>query len=433
MVVLFLLVVSGARGAVPVGLADQQASALVDPQLGALGLRSARVVAPWDAALGESAALDNWLRTAQGLGLEAFVSFGRRKDEDCRTGPCRLPSANEYRAAFLAFRARWPWVTTFGAWNEANHPGQPTANAPTATAGLYETVVAACPECRIVAPEVLDIDSMLGWLRRFRAALRTEPPLWGLHNYGDVTYGRATSTEALLAAVPGKVWVTETGGIVQADRWPYDEGRARLGVLRALALADAHPDQIERVFMYQWRAAWWEAWDAGLLRPDGTPRPGYAALADYVGVPAPPVKERLPDGTEIPVRELPLWEDGSGPVPGPGPRGDDDVPKPGAPGAATVVRRPRVSRAGLATVRVACPARATRPCTTRLSLRTRVHRGRRVALGKTTSRIRPGRAATLSVRLPVARRRLIRRGHTTSIVARVESGWRRDFVVRCPR
>lgn len=428
-VVLLAVAVPSARAAVPVGLADQQASALVDPRFTALGLRSARVVAPWDAALGESAELDRWLRTAHGLGLDAFVSFGRRVGEDCRTGPCRLPSADEYRAAFLAFRARWPWVTTFGTWNEANHPGQPTANAPTATARLYETLAAACAECRIVAPEVLDIDSMLGWLQRFRAAARPQPRLWGLHNYGDVTRGSTTATETLLAAVSGEVWLTETGGIVRADRWPYDEGRARLGVLRALRLADAHPDRIGRVFLYQWRAAWWEPWDAGLIRPDGTPRPGYAVLADYVDVPAPPVVERLPDGTEVPVRDAPLWEDG------PAPRGDapsrrEDV---ATPDAVTIVRRARVSRAGVASVRVACPARATRPCTTRLSVRTRVHRGRSVALGRDREQVRPGRATTLSVRLPKARRRLIRSGHTTSIVARVEAGWRRDFVVRCPR
>src|SRR5689334_8757105 len=107
-VVLLAVAAPSARAAVPVGLADQQASALVDPRFTALGLRSARVVAPWDAALGESAELDRWLRTAHGLGIDAFVSFGRRVGEDCRTGPCRLPSADEYRAAFLAFRARWP-------------------------------------------------------------------------------------------------------------------------------------------------------------------------------------------------------------------------------------------------------------------------------------------------------------------------------------
>ncbi len=400
-----------ARAAVPVGLADQHASALVDPQFTALGLRSARVVAAWDAALQPSPELDSWLQTARELGLDAVVTFGPRPGEDCQPGPCALPSVDAMRAAFRAFRARWPWVTAFGAWNEDNHPAQPTANAPTAAARLYETLVDVCPHCRIMAAELLDIDNMLGWLRRFRAALTSEPALWGLHNYGDVTRGRTAYTEALLAAVPGKVWVTETGGLVRSDRWPYDEERARLGVVRALALANAHPDRIERLFIYQWRASPWEPWDAGLLRPDGTPRPSYAVLASYVGAPVPPTQARLADGTPA----------------APAPR---RVPK---QAVARLVRRPRANRHGVVSARVACPVAAARSCAARLSVRTRRFHGRRRGLGARAEHILPGTAATLSVRLPAARRRLIRRGRMRSVVARVQAGWHREFVVRCPR
>jgi hypothetical protein len=400
-----------ARAAVPVGLADQHASALVDPQFTALGLRSARVVAAWDAALQPSPELDTWLRTARALGLDAVVTFGPRPGEDCQPGPCALPSVDAMRAAFRAFRVRWPWVTAFGAWNEDNHPAQPTADAPAEAARLYETLVDVCPDCRIMAAELLDIDNMLSWLRRFRAALSREPALWGLHNYGDVTRGRTAYTEALLGAVTGKVWVTETGGLVRSDRWPYDEARARLGVVRALALANAHPDRIERVFIYQWRAAPWEPWDAGLLRPDGTPRPSYAVLADYVGAPGPPTEVRLADGAPA--------------APAPPPRTRRV--------AARLARRPRANRRGVVSARVACPVGAARSCVARLSVRTRRFRGRRRALGAEAKHILPGTTATLSVRLPAARRRLIRLGRTTSVVARVQAGWRREFVVHCPR
>jgi hypothetical protein len=396
---------------VPVGVADQHASALVDPQFTALNLHSARVIAAWDAALQPSPELDTWLRTAQELGLDALVTLGPRRGEDCRPGPCALPSDDAMRAAFRAFRARWPWVTAFGAWNEGNHPAQPTANAPAAAARLYETLADVCPECRIMAAELLDVENMLGWLRRFREELSREPALWGLHNYGDVTRGRTAYTEALLGAVPGKVWVTETGGIVRAERWPYDEQRARLGVVHALALADAHPDRIERVFIYQWRAAPWELWDAGLLRPDGTPRPSYAALADYLRAPVPATEVRLADGR---------------PAASPPPQPTTEV-------TARLARRPRANRRGVIRARVACPVAAARSCAARLSVRTRLYRGRRQALGADAEQILPGRAATLSVRLPAARRRLIRLGRTTSVVARVHAGWRREFVVRCPR
>jgi hypothetical protein len=210
--------------------------------------------------------------------------------------------------------------------------------------------------------------------------------------------------------VAGKVWVTETGGIVRAERWPYDEERARLSLGRALSLAEAHPDRIERVFIYQWRAAPSEPWDAGLLRPDGTPRPSYAVLADYVGAPVPPTEVRLADGSPA--------------TPGPPPR---------TGAAARLARLPRANRRGVVSARVACPVAAARSCAARLSVRTRLFRGRRQGLGTDAKRILPGTTATLSVRLPAARRRLIRLGRTTSVVARVQAGWHRAFIVRCPR
>src|SRR5262245_26211202 len=122
-----------AQARVPVGLADQHAAALRDERVAWLGITTARAVAPWDAALERCAELGEWLRTARDRGFDALVSFGRRRGEDCRSGDCGLPSEAEMRAAFIAFRARWPWVTAFGTWNEGNHAGQPTADRPAAT------------------------------------------------------------------------------------------------------------------------------------------------------------------------------------------------------------------------------------------------------------------------------------------------------------
>jgi hypothetical protein len=72
-------------------------------------------------------------------------------------------------------------------------------------------------------------------------------------------------------------------------------------------------------------------------------------------------------------------------------------------------------------------------CAARLSVRTRRFQGRRRALGADARHILPGTTATLSVRLPRARRRLIRLGRMTSVVARIQAGWHREFVVHCPR
>ncbi len=212
----------------------------------------------------------------------------------------------------------------------------------------------------------------------FLAALPERPRLWGLHNYSDVTRARTTMTDALLALVDGDVWITETGGIVRWAHWPYDEARARASVERAFAIADAHPGRIPRLYLYQWRASAAEAWDSGLLRPDGTPRPSFAALAERLRprAPAPPTAAR--------------WR---------GP-------------AIRVLRRPWVDRRGIVRARLACAPWRTRPCAAALVARgPERSRGpgtaarRPPALAADRRRIAPGRTRTLRLRLPPRGRR----------------------------
>jgi putative glycosyl hydrolase len=337
-------------------------------------------------------------------GYDVLVSFEHGDGEDCRVRACHLPEPGELRDAFLAFRARWPAVTTFSAWNEGNHPGQPTAARPASAARLYETLVSACPQCRILAAEVVDIDNMASWLRSFNAALTTPARLWGLHNYGDVTRGRTSFTDAMLSLVDGDVWITETGGLVrQSDaggvlRWPTDEERARASLARAFALADAHPDRIPRLYVYQWQAGAWESWDSGLLRPDGTLRPSFTEFMAHVPAPAGP----QPPHTS-----------------------------PGEPSKYTwprlhVLRRPALGRDGRVRTRVRCEEAR---CRIRLGVMTLKRRG----LGATTQVVAAGRTVTLAVRLPASRRRLIRRGVTSAVTAGLGiTGQRpRSYRVRC--
>ncbi len=379
------LACADAQARVPIGLADQHPAALRDERVTWLGITNVRVVAPWNAALEPSAELDEWLRTARDRGFDALVSFG---------GGGELPTEAEMRAAFTAFRARWPWVTAFGTWNEGNHASQPSADDPEGTARLYETLAAACPDCRILAVELLDSPNMLSWLRRFRAGLSSEPRLWGLHNYSDVTRGSTAMTEALLAAVGGAVWITETGGLVrQLGRWPYDEERARASIARALQLAEAHADRIERMFIYQWQAAAHEPWDSGLIRPDFSPRPSFTELAAWLRPPDPPPLSVLPP-PPTPAR---------------------------VPTTLQLVRRPWFARPGIVRARVYCPAAAPRRCVVRLRIRGR---------GADTARVRPGAHATLAVRLPARTRRAIRLRRTTRVTAEIRS-LRARFVVRC--
>jgi hypothetical protein len=427
----------GARpaGAAEIGVSDQNAAAFAHPLFGWGGFRRVRAIAPWDAGLRPPPDLAWWLDATRLRGLDPLVTFGHRRGEDCRVMRCYLPTPDEMRAAVRAFRARWPHVTTFSTWNEANHPGQPTAGRPGTAARLYEAILAECAGCTVVAIEVLDIDGMESWLESFRRSLTSSAPrLWGLQNYGDVTRNRTTMTDRMVAAVPGEVWVTETGGIVRhvsADgqvRWPYDEERARASVARALALADRHAGRIGRVYFYQWRAAAGELWDSGLIRPDGTPRPSFDEITRRLGPPGPaPVvapepgpadAPAVPGGTVVAVRAA----DGEGHHGQPPPLAFLDA---AGVELLRLVRRPSLSRTGIVRARVWCPLGRSGGCRARLAVRARspaAPSGRRRPgrlLGRALLVVGAGRERVLAVRLRARDRRRVQRGRLRVLVVEV--------------
>ena len=219
--------------------------------------------------------------------MQPHVAFEHARSTRCPASPCVMPTRGAYARAVRAFVARFPQVRTYTTWNEANHKSQPVATRPDMAAGYYEELVAACSGCTIVAGDVLDSGAYVRWLQRFRAATDLRPRLWGLHNYADVTYGRTTGTDAALAAVPGELWIEETGGIVTLlgtggrVAMPTSEARAAASIRRAFALAAARP-RIGRMYVYHWRSAAGAAFDSGLVRPDGSARPSLTALAELL-------------------------------------------------------------------------------------------------------------------------------------------------------
>jgi hypothetical protein len=270
--------------AVTVGLADQSPVAYADARVHALGLRYARLVVPWDAATSEPQAVQAWLDAVRAAGMTPHVAFEHLASDRCPNRPCTTPSAAQYGAAVRRFIALFPQVKTYTTWNEANHVSQPVAEDPEAVAGYYGQLRAACTSCTIVAGDVLDSGSYRQWLQRFLRASATTPRLWGLHDYGDVTYGRTTGVDSVLAAVPGRLWIEETGGLVSLrnaagrQTLAVSEAAAATAIDRAFAIAAARP-RITRMYVYQWQAKATDRFDAGLVRPDGTTRPSYTALA----------------------------------------------------------------------------------------------------------------------------------------------------------
>ena len=277
---------AGAPAAVLTGISDQRAAFFDSPAYRALAFDAVRLIVPWDAGL-RAGPWDGWIGRAQRDGARVMVALEHDSASRCPGAPCVLPTVGAYGDALSALLAKHPSIREVTAWNEPNHSSQPTFRHPDAAAGYYEEARARCPACTIVAGDVLDDVALPDWLAAYKAALTSTPAVWGLHNYYDSTYFRSRGVTAMLSLTSGKLWLTETGGIVSfrppgGPGLPYDEQRAADGVTWLYELADRHPE-IDRMYLYQWQGARENAFDSGLLGYDGSPRPAYAVVTGHVG------------------------------------------------------------------------------------------------------------------------------------------------------
>jgi hypothetical protein len=280
-------------GAVSVGLADHSYAALTEPRFDELGLKKVRVIVPWNVAQRSASRqyLDDWLAVTSSEGVEPFVSFGAAGGTLCPDRPCQLPSKAAFGKAFRAFRARWPQVRAIGVWNEANHRSQPTFKHPERAAQYFNVVKKSCRGCKIVAADVIDDPNMVRWLNDFKRVAKG-PRIWGLHNYRDANPRRGQrygGTKTLLRTVKGRVWLTESGGIVRFvlpnghSLFPTSEKRANIAMGRLFRLARENRKRIDRMYVYHWRQTDSASrFDAGLLRADGAPRASYFTLARWL-------------------------------------------------------------------------------------------------------------------------------------------------------
>jgi hypothetical protein len=263
-----------------VGIGEQGLAMFTDARFTSLGIDKARLVTAYDATRVrfERDIDDAWLASAAAAGVEPFITFGHS-----RVHPKKLPSVAEFRSSFRAFRTRYPGVRVYAPWNEINHKSQPTSDAPARAAEYYNVIKAECPDCTVLAGDVLDQPGMVRYLEEYRRHLQGTPKIWGLHNYSDTNRFRDSGLRDLLATVPGDVWLTETGGVVTFGRnFPRDEQRAARAVSYALSQARKH-DRIKRIYLYNWTGSKpGERFDSGLIGPDGKARPGYQRLRRYV-------------------------------------------------------------------------------------------------------------------------------------------------------
>ena len=429
--VLAALAVAAPAQALPVvGISDQQPGTFGEPAYRQLERPVVRLVTPWNQVLVDPAPLDAWLAGAREAGQEPLVTFEHARGQFCPSADCVGPSPSWYLLAFRKFRARYPWVTTFAPWNEANHASQPTATDPALAAGYFNLLLAECPDCTLVGADLLaGQPGLAGWVDTFRRNVSRQPEIWGLHNYSDVNRFRPLDTDAFLDMVPGDVWLTETGGITYfrtpsgVVTFPFDEWRSAQATHYLFDLVSSREERIKRVYVYQWRKnpSPTDRFDAGLTRPDGSARPALAALRQNLGItaagdPAGPGEPAVMlEGFSDPAK-LPTGNLGAG----------DDASRVGGPGtlrgrSGRALRTLRVRR-GRLVLRVACEgAAAGCPLALRVVTARRVGNRprRRVAVAHTRTTVNGLESVSVPVR-PFAARLAARHGTRRGLLVRAE-------------
>jgi hypothetical protein len=288
-----LVVAAPANAKYRVGVGEQNANMFSSPTWQQLKLKRVRFLVPWDYAKhrGVRDQVNFFMSEARKHKQDVLVTFTARSGcyvngRYSKKKACRAPSAKKYRKAFLAFDKAYPFVKTYSAWNEINHKSQPTFKSPRKAAGYYNVLrkYTRKKKFRAMAADMLDTPNMARYLSSFKRYAKGSPKLWGLHNYGDVNRKRTSYTKLMLRSVPGEVWLTETGGIVKLlpsfKRSTKRAASRTKGLFRLVNRYDTkragNRSKITRLFVYTWYGASRSArFDAGLVNPDGSPRPAF--------------------------------------------------------------------------------------------------------------------------------------------------------------
>jgi hypothetical protein len=274
------------------GIGDEQAQMFSDPDWQRLHTKIARYIAPYDAAVrpfsrSQAAA---WIRAAEAQHQRVLVAFYH---SEYKPDSLRMPSVATYQRDVQRFIKMFPHVHEYETYNEANRGnirGVLASPSPVLDAQYYRALRSVCHGCTVVGADVLDAQSIaptLRYLAEFKhevALLHTTmPSVWGLHNYSDTNRHSSSRTRAVLAAVPGQVWLTETGGVVKfGGAFPNVHGsglrRAASALSFMFSLAGTNP-RIARLYIYDWTGGNSSTrFDAGLTDAHHIPRPGYVVV-----------------------------------------------------------------------------------------------------------------------------------------------------------
>src|SRR3954453_17058969 len=283
---LLLPAAASAKTHVAVGLGDQHASTFSASAFRALHIKKVRYFIRWDAAKVPSAmaAADECVRAARAAHVRVLLHFSTN---NFAHGKAKLPSTKSYRkyVGKLVRHYKALGVREFGVWNEENHSSQPTYKNARRAAAYYRTMRSLCKRCTIVALDVLDQRGVAGYISRWFHALprsyRSKRVIVGIHNYSDTNRKRSRGTAAIIRATRSRdrhaqFWLTETGGVVKFGRaWPCSEKRAASRIAYMFKLARKFRHTVKRLYAFSWTGNNCQGFDAGLVRADGSTRPGY--------------------------------------------------------------------------------------------------------------------------------------------------------------
>ena len=296
-VLIAALAVPAGAGAYVVGVSDQQAGTFTNPDFAPLKFKAARYITPYDVmeSPADKALLDAWVTAASAAHQKILISFEHSHRSNSRA--LKAPSVAAFTKELKKFKKAYPSVHDISPWNEVNRchalrdgsvQGQPTkicslSTGPKLTAQYYGAArkVFKGSKYRIVGIDILDeqnVNKTIKYLQSFLRHASPDPKIIGLHNYSDTNRFSTTRTKRVLQTFSGKVWLTETGGEVKlGTSFPFDTHRAARALGCMFAIAKANP-RIGALFVYQFNPPPDPStafFDAGLINPDGSVRPGY--------------------------------------------------------------------------------------------------------------------------------------------------------------
>jgi hypothetical protein len=280
------------------GIGDEGTEMFSNPQWTQLHTKIARYIAPYDAAVRPYSlqVAREWIGDAEAAHQQVLVAFYHSEYT-----PTKMPSVAVYQRDVQKFIKLFPHVRQYQPWNEANRgtiveivkgKRHVALVSPSAlqSAQYYRALKLVCKGCTVVGLDALDapvVTPTLEYIAQFKhdiARLKTVmPSVWGLHNYSDTNRLQGTRTRAILAAVPGQVWLTETGGIVQfGGAFPNKKGSGLRRAAKALSYMfkiAGSSSRIKRLYIYDWTGGTSSTrFDAGLMNAKYQPRPGYVVV-----------------------------------------------------------------------------------------------------------------------------------------------------------